>query len=154
MNKIKGGLSDTKTLMDIAKETAKKENNKNIDEIYNQLKLQLKKGIKVEFEHTSDKKVAKEIATDHLSENPKYYDMLGKIEKKFESKYPEGSRALNDPEFPRAGGENGVYVKIDDKCKKFPYCNQGDINAIKPIGKNKKIKITEAQLIEIIKSFI
>ena len=22
------------------------------------------------------------------------------------------------------------YVKVKDKCKKFPYCNQGDINAL------------------------
>ena len=39
---------------------------------------QLQKGIKVEMEHTTD--LAREIATDHLTENPKYYDMLAKIE--------------------------------------------------------------------------
>ena len=26
------------------------------------------------------------------------------------------------------------YVKVKDKCKKFPYCNQGDINALE-LGK-------------------
>lgn len=40
------------------------------------------------------------------------------------------SRAVTDPKFPRFGGPGGIYIKIKDKCKKFPYCNQGDINAI------------------------
>lgn len=48
---------------------------------------QLKKGIKIEQEHTSDKKVATEIALDHLKEDPRYYDKLAKVE---ESKVVEG----------------------------------------------------------------
>lgn len=40
------------------------------------------------------------------------------------------SRAVKDKNFPKFGGPGGVFVKIKDKCKKFPYCNQGDINAI------------------------
>jgi hypothetical protein len=40
------------------------------------------------------------------------------------------SRAVKDKSFPKFGGPGGIYVKIKDKCKKFPYCNQGDINAI------------------------
>ena len=40
----------------------------------------LAKGIKVELEHTSDEKIAKEIAKDHLVEDPKYYDKLEKME--------------------------------------------------------------------------
>lgn len=39
---------------------------------------QIKKGIEVEMEHTSDKKEALKIALDHLSEDPKYYDKLAK----------------------------------------------------------------------------
>ena len=34
---------------------------------------QLQKGIKVEMEHTTDPRIAREIATDHLTENPQYY---------------------------------------------------------------------------------
>jgi hypothetical protein len=37
---------------------------------------QLKKGIEVEYEHTNDYDLAKEIAMDHLAEDPKYYDKL------------------------------------------------------------------------------
>lgn len=42
----------------------------------------LAKGIKVELEHTDDEEVALEIAMDHLTEDPAYYDKLEKIEKK------------------------------------------------------------------------
>ena len=41
---------------------------------------QLKKGIKVELEHTTDPKIAREIALDHLKEFPDYYDRLQKAE--------------------------------------------------------------------------
>lgn len=41
---------------------------------------QLAKGVKVESEHTTDPKVAAEIARDHIKENPKYYDKLAKVE--------------------------------------------------------------------------
>lgn len=42
----------------------------------------------------------------------------------------KNSRAVKDKNFPKYGGPKGTYVKIKDKCKKFPYCNQGDINAL------------------------
>jgi hypothetical protein len=43
-------------------------------------------GMKVEREHTTNKATQKEIAMDHLTEDPKYYDKLKKMEKKA---YPE-----------------------------------------------------------------
>lgn len=43
------------------------------------LKQELKKGIKVEKEHTDDVKRAARIAMDHLFEDPKYYTKLTKI---------------------------------------------------------------------------
>ena len=45
-----------------------------------ELLSQLRKGIKVELEHTTDQKTAKEIALDHLSEFPDYYDKLERVE--------------------------------------------------------------------------
>lgn len=42
---------------------------------------QLLKGVKVEMEHTTNKKVAREIAKDHLYEDIFYYKKLSKIEK-------------------------------------------------------------------------
>ena len=46
--------------------------------------------------------------------------------------------------FPKFGGPDAVFVKIKEKCKKFPYCNQ-DINAIEILKEDKDIKaaITE-----------
>jgi hypothetical protein len=43
---------------------------------------QLKKGIQVEMEHTTNIKVAREIALDHLLEDPNYYTKLAKMENK------------------------------------------------------------------------
>jgi len=45
-----------------------------------EIKDQLKKGIKVELEHTTDESIAREIALDHLAEKPDYYDRLEKVE--------------------------------------------------------------------------
>jgi hypothetical protein len=61
-DKIKGGKADKKKPSDFDSK-------------------ELKKGQKVEREHTSDKDVAKEIAMDHLEEFPKYYEALDKMEK-------------------------------------------------------------------------
>ena len=41
---------------------------------------QLKKGAKVEMEHTDNEAVAREIAKDHLTEDPAYYTKLAKME--------------------------------------------------------------------------
>jgi len=46
-----------------------------------QITKQLRKGIKVEMEHTKDHEVSMEIALDHLLEFPDYYDRLEKAER-------------------------------------------------------------------------
>lgn len=43
--------------------------------------VQLRMGVKVEYEHTNDFEVAKAIAKDHLAELPDYYTRLAKMEK-------------------------------------------------------------------------
>ena len=40
------------------------------------IEQQLKQGIKVELEHTDSVSVAREIALDHLGEDPEYYSQL------------------------------------------------------------------------------
>ena len=47
-----------------------------VDSILAQLKI----GIKSELEHTSDHKIAREIALDHLKEKPNYYTLLNKFD--------------------------------------------------------------------------
>ncbi len=70
---IKGGLSDNKTLQDIANH-----HKVSLDSI----SKQVKKGIPVEKEHTNSDEKALEIVKDHLWEMPNYYDKLETIEKK------------------------------------------------------------------------
>lgn len=71
-NNIPGGLAKGKTPADLAKK-------------YNvplaKVVAELKKGTKVEREHTSDSKIAIEIAMDHLWEDLYYYEKLATIEK-------------------------------------------------------------------------
>jgi hypothetical protein len=194
---LKGGLADNKTLTQIAKKHDAK-GYYHINNMVDSLKEQLKMGLKVEMEHTDDKDKAKEIALDHLWEDPSYYTKLKKLETKesmgadsagafsapafgkvilkkdlykqhntkkynvneeeevvevtdssssgaYDAPFGNGgknplkingeksiknSRAVKDKKFPKWGGPDSVFIKIKDKCKKFPYCNQGDINAI------------------------
>lgn len=42
-------------------------------------RAQLRRGTKVEMEHTTDPSVAREIAMDHLAEDPDYYKKLATI---------------------------------------------------------------------------
>ena len=49
-----------------------------------QILAQLKKGIGVEKEHTTDAATAREIALDHLNEFPDYYDRLEQAEREEE----------------------------------------------------------------------
>jgi hypothetical protein len=72
------GLSQGMTLKDIAKKHSK-ELNKSFDEVMSILKDEIKKGIKVEKEHTSDSSEAAKIARDHLVEDPRYYSKLSKL---------------------------------------------------------------------------
>ena len=54
-------------------------------------------------------------------------------------------RAVKDKNFPKWGGPDAVFVKVKDKCKKFPYCNQGNTGALEFIKEDQEIKnaITE-----------
>jgi hypothetical protein len=65
---IKGGLADKSKVSDFCP-------------------VQLAKGVKVEREHTSDPKIAREIAMDHLKEDSEYYVKLEKMERKKSRRY-------------------------------------------------------------------
>jgi hypothetical protein len=219
--KLKGGKADNKTFEDLVKKY--KKHGKSISNVETMLKKQLNKGVRVEMEHTNDKGKAKEIAMDHLFEDPKYYDKLEKIEtkegknsakksflkdlqtdpdylefkknkmyrddlSKQDRSFGVPNAATNDPfiqkkKYSRVkdDGDNnkietteatsssssgsyvtpaawskstkkkdwrgasktqipgGKFVQVKKKCKTFPYCNQGDINALN-IFENKTLK--------------
>lgn len=149
-NEIKGGKADGMDIEDVAKM-----HDMTVDEIYDEFQ----RGIKHEMEHTSEMMVALEIALDHLYEDPEYYTKLEGMEggeateattsssagvydapfggpKKDPLKLSNPDtvekelRSVKDKNFPKYGGPGGKFVKIKKKCSKFPYCNQGDINAL------------------------
>ena len=183
------------------------------------LEKQLNKGAKIEKEHTNSLKIARQIAKDHLLEDPKYYIKLTKMETK-EATGSGSSGGYVGPLFPnlesmseacwkgyrRVGGKmkngkmvpncvpikenkwtevnfkpifneskveakeatttastgsyevpgmwaksmkkkdwrgksktqipGGQFVQVKKKCLKFPYCNQGDIGALKLTEQN------------------
>jgi len=244
---LEGGLADGKTLMDLAQKHSTSKGN--TQEMYKKLKLELDKGIRVEMEHTKSRVKAKEIAMDHLFEDPEYYNKLRKSEnkeaegysdfypggktpglttdvlntiltnigkkgvedkdekpknkyrnpKKKETKEATGSGSSGAYSGPVFGGDDafwersrsetpklkesdvekveakeattsgsvggyetpsmwakstkkkdwgtsrrthykgGSFVQVKKKCTKFPYCNQGDINALK-LSKNESVK--------------
>jgi len=85
--KLEGGEADNLTIDDLAMKHAYDDSTdstskKNIEKMKKHLETQLDMGIKSEMEHTKDKSKAKEIAMDHLSEDPNYYTKLKKIETK------------------------------------------------------------------------
>jgi hypothetical protein len=159
--KLKGGLSDKMTLRGLAKHHTKKGGD--VEATYEKLKKQLKMGMTTEKEHTEDIKKAREIAMDHLYEDPSYYSKLKKMEaqeatttassgqysaplfSKMETKEATDTGSVGAYETPVAWAKNskewrggkkpmypgGKFVKVKKECKTYPYCNQGDIKALK-----------------------
>lgn len=121
-----------------SKDTTSKEK---IEKIYQKLKKQFAMGVKVEKEHKSaDPKL---IALDHLSEDPEYYTKLKKVEAT-EATGASSAGQYSSPSFlaksmspkkwrGRAKTQipGGKFVEVKKKCKTYPYCNQGDIKALK-----------------------
>jgi hypothetical protein len=162
--------SEMAQLKDLARKFAKDEKEgktekEKIEKMLSLLQKQFKKGMKVEMEHRMGIIKAKQIALDHLKENPLYYDDLEKVEKpkKEETKEATGASSAGQYSGPAFGAKSmspkdwrgraktqipgGAFVQVKKKCKTFPYCNQGDINALKlsrsPIVKKKAKKLSE-----------
>lgn len=57
-------------------------------------------------------------------------------------------RAVKDKKFPKYGGPKGIYVKVKEKCKKFPYCNQGNTGALEFIKEDKELVLIIKQVSE------
>jgi hypothetical protein len=49
-------------------------------------------------------------------------------------------RAVKDKNFPKWGGPDSVFVKVKEKCKKFPYCNQGNTGAIEYVNEDVELQ--------------
>lgn len=147
--KLKGGKADNKTFSDLVK----KYKNKTTQE----LKTEYNKGLKVEMEHTDNKTEAREIALDHLFEDPNYYSKLKKIETK-EATSTSSSGSYEGPSIwakttsrkhwkpsRKTQIPGGKFVQVKKKCKRFPYCNQGDIKALN-IFENETLKLAISEV--------
>lgn len=164
--KIPGGLSKGMTLRDIAKKHTQENSKDKIEDTLQRLKKQLVKGTKVEMEHTSDPVIAFEIAKDHLSEDPEYYDKLKKIESN-EATTSASVGAYSTPAFVAKNDKNwrggkkpiykgGKFAQVKKKCLTFPYCNQGagavaykDKSSLDEAVKNASVRLgVEEQLIK------
>lgn len=77
---------DKKEEMPSVKTLEPKELAKQHDVPLKDIEAQVKKGTEHEKEHTKDAKTAREIALDHIKEDPKYYDNLEKIEESKKAK--------------------------------------------------------------------
>jgi len=85
-DKIPGGLAKGKTLIDLAKKYDEKGYYDPKQFAAEYIKPKLMKGIKVEMEHTTDVRIATEIAMDHLWEDINYYEKLAKVEEYVDDK--------------------------------------------------------------------
>lgn len=66
---------------------------------------------------------------------------------------------IKGPNFPKWGGPKSKFVKVKDKCKKFPYCNQGDTGAIKIFNEaiektSEKYGISKNEVLKIVLNII
>jgi len=86
VDKIKGGLADSKSLQDIADKHSVS---------LSAIESALADGIKVESEHTDDVATATEIAKDHLFEDAEYYSKLKTIEKTNSKDWAKTYKASN-----------------------------------------------------------
>lgn len=98
---------------------------------------QLDQGIKVEKEHTGDRATAKEIALDHLSEDPDYYTKLATVDLEESSGYIPSEKEKNDPRFERALSVDVHPYTMKKGAKKFGWniSRAGIPPTLKPSGK-------------------
>jgi hypothetical protein len=84
-----------------------------------QIKAQLKKGIQVELEHTYDKKIAMQIALDHLKEDPNYYTKLNKANLEESTGIPKTVYHVTLKKNLNPILARGLIPKIGDRSKKI-----------------------------------
>lgn len=138
-DKISGGLASGMSLKDIAK-------HHNISP--QTLKQEFIKGYTVEREHTNDINVAKQIALDHLYEDPNYYSKLSKIE----TPYNEGINEISSLDHQQGFLVPDVYFgeggDISSEENLDPNNPQGWESFDKRTNKFKKKVVSESLLIE------
>ena len=139
---LEGGKGDDKSLNDIAVK-----HNVPID----QIQTEFEKGIKVEAEHTSDPKVAEEVAKDHLTEDPLYYEKLAKMEATPTAEPTKPESALNIEEIVAkavASAVEKVVAQFSIKQQEDLAKRDAEINAQK-LKHDAELKEKEQQIEEL-----
>lgn len=109
-DKIPGGLADKKKPVDFPPGA-------------------LAQGVRVEMEHTSDPKIAKEIAMDHLMEDLQYYEKLKRVEGKESTSKSASSTPTKPPaEYAREGAKRRSDY-ADPKNYKYPLHTEANVRA-------------------------
>lgn len=111
----------------------------------------LKEGISIEMEHTNDPEIAKEIAADHLTEDPDYYQKIKTIEKSEKqellnlihfSRHPDLKEI--DPAF-QFSGQAGQERKRIKSSREFLHYHDPNFNPINYIHTYSADKNEEAE---------
>jgi hypothetical protein len=146
---LKGGNADNKSLIHIAKKHDAK-GYYHIDNMVQSLKKELEMGIEIEMEHTDDKDKAKEIAMDHLWEDPSYYSKLKKsgIEKD-EKETNEASNPAQQAAIAINMKKKGIEPKSETKEQTMASSSGSyEGNAFGPMIKREIKKLNNADLTE------
>lgn len=108
------------------------------------IEKQLKKGIKVEMEHTTDKSEAESIALQHLAERPDYYVKLSKVENApIQEETKSGDSSLRDwfskssGRDPKTGRKVPGWVQIGGPYAGAPCARQPDQKSTPKCGSSK-----------------
>ena len=174
--KLEGGLADKKSLLDIAMKHSFGDkvltSSKKIERLLRLLQKELQKGIEVELEHTKDREKAKEIAMDHLFEDPKYYQKLKKIETNEQAesidkrelynlakkhvKTEDGKKIVDMYDFLKSELEKGIKIEMKntkdkERAKKIAMNNLSENP--KYYEKSKKIETKEEDKVSAKKQF-
>jgi len=116
---------------------------------------QLRKGIKVELEHTDNPKIAKEIAKDHLKEFPRYYDALEEMEKKLKKKKTNYSKMplefISNEIAVRilSGIRYGKELKPEELVKEYNLSEEEKVNVIRDA--ERKVSEHKSKMLNIIR---
>jgi hypothetical protein len=110
---------------------------------------QVEKGLRVEREHTSDPDIALEITYDHLTEDPKYYTKLEKMEKKARVvlaviRKEKGKFCVRSPNNPDwNGGCYDTESEAEDRLKQVEFFKHNKSAAIIAYAKSNGIAFSK-----------
>ena len=96
-------------------------------------------GEQIEYEHTCDKKEARRIAMDHLSEFKDYYKELQKMERRLELKQERSKNKIKHKSTPKPKQFKSVGTNLDNVIKSTNASRRKILNNLKNNFKYKEV---------------